>query len=56
MARVTGIDPEKKVIKTLVGELEYDLLVIANGSKTNYFRRSENVRAYISYEANTTGS
>ena len=37
MARVTGIDPEKKVIKTLVGELEYDLLVIANGSKTNYF-------------------
>jgi NADH dehydrogenase len=37
MARVTGIDPEKKCIKTLVGELSYDLLVIANGSKTNYF-------------------
>ncbi len=37
MARVTGIDPEKKKIKTLVGELDYDLLVIANGSKTNYF-------------------
>ena len=37
MARVTGIDPENKRIKTLVGDLEYDLLVIANGSKTNYF-------------------
>ena len=37
MARVTGIDLEKKCIKTLVGELDYDMLVIANGSKTNYF-------------------
>ena len=37
MARVTGIDPKKKRIQTLVGELDYDLLVIANGSKTNYF-------------------
>jgi len=37
MARVTGIDFEEKLVKTLVGELEYDLLVIANGSKTNYF-------------------
>ncbi len=37
MARVTGVDFDQKVIKTLVGELDYDLLVIANGSKTNYF-------------------
>lgn len=37
MARVIGIDAKKKQIKTLVGELDYDLLVIANGSKTNYF-------------------
>lgn len=37
MARVTGIDLEEKKIKTLVGELDYDMLVIANGSKTNYF-------------------
>lgn len=37
MARVTGIDLEAKCIKTLVGELDYDMLVIANGSKTNYF-------------------
>ncbi|MFT6871543.1 MAG: NADH dehydrogenase [Roseivirga sp.] len=37
MARVTGIDLEDKKIKTLVGELGYDMLIIANGSKTNYF-------------------
>ena len=37
MARVIGVDFDRKVIKTLVGELPYDLLVIANGSKTNYF-------------------
>lgn len=37
MARVTGVDFDKKLIKTLVGELDYDHLVIANGSKTNYF-------------------
>jgi NADH dehydrogenase len=37
MARVVGVDFDRKVIKTLVGELPYDLLVIANGSKTNYF-------------------
>jgi NADH dehydrogenase len=37
MARVTGIDVRGKKVKTLVGELDYDILVIANGSKTNYF-------------------
>jgi len=37
MARVTGIDVKEKKVKTLVGELDYDILVIANGSKTNYF-------------------
>lgn len=41
MARVTGIDPEKKHVKTLIGDLKYDLLVIANGSKTNYFGDQE---------------
>lgn len=41
MARVTGIDPEKKLVKTLVGSLKYDLLVIANGSKTNFFGDQE---------------
>ncbi len=37
MARVTGIDVDKRLIKTLVGEIDYDFLVLANGSKTNYF-------------------
>ena len=41
MARVTGIDLENKKIATLVGELSYDMLVIANGSKTNYFGNQE---------------
>ena len=37
MARVTGVDVEKKIVKTLVGEIDYDILVLANGSKTNFF-------------------
>ncbi len=37
MARVTGIDTDQKLVRTLVGDLKYDRLVIANGSKTNYF-------------------
>lgn len=41
MARVTGLNPTEKTITTLVGELKYDLLVIANGSKTNYFGNRE---------------
>ncbi|MFY0591627.1 NAD(P)/FAD-dependent oxidoreductase [Roseivirga sp.] len=41
MARVTGIDLDSKKISTLVGELSYDMLVIANGSKTNYFGNQE---------------
>lgn len=41
MARVTGLDVAQKKIKTLIGELSYDILVIANGSKTNYFGDKE---------------
>jgi len=37
MIRVTGIDVVTKTVKTLVGEINYDYLVLANGSKTNYF-------------------
>lgn len=37
MARVTSVNVKTKRVITLVGELSYDLLVIANGSKTNYF-------------------
>lgn len=41
MARVTGIDTANNKIQTLIGELSYDILVIANGSKTNYFGDQE---------------
>ncbi|MEO1053191.1 MAG: NAD(P)/FAD-dependent oxidoreductase [Bacteroidota bacterium] len=37
MAQVFGVDPDKKVIFTEIGALDYDYLVIACGSKTNYF-------------------
>ena len=37
MAEVASIDPEKKLIQSNIGELYYDYLVIATGSKTNFF-------------------
>ena len=37
LVRVTHIDPVAKVVTTLIGELKYDYLVIATGTKTNYF-------------------
>ena len=41
MALVNRIVPEKNVIDTTIGQLEYDYLVIAVGSKTNYFGQEE---------------
>ena len=41
MAKVTQIQPEEQKINTLIGDLYYDYLVIANGSKTNYFGNQE---------------
>lgn len=35
--RVTEIIPEKKKVKTLLGNLKYDYLVIATGATTNFF-------------------
>ncbi|MBO3270963.1 NAD(P)/FAD-dependent oxidoreductase [Hymenobacter defluvii] len=35
--RVTNVDPTAKTVTTLVGELSYDYLVIATGTRTNYF-------------------
>lgn len=35
--RVTKIDPAQKTISTLIGDLRYDFLVIATGTKSNYF-------------------
>ncbi len=37
LVRVTGINPVAKTVQTLVGELPYDYLIIATGTKTNYF-------------------
>lgn len=37
MVRVSKIDPVSKTITTLIGDLHYDYLVIATGSKSNFF-------------------
>ncbi len=37
MVRITKINPEKNTVSSLIGELHYDYLVIATGSRTNFF-------------------
>ncbi|WP_276389390.1 NAD(P)/FAD-dependent oxidoreductase [Eudoraea chungangensis] len=37
LAEVTEIDSENNTLSTSIGEIEYDYLVIATGTKTNYF-------------------
>ena len=37
MAKVKSVDTAKKRIKTTIGLLEYDFLIIATGSKNNFF-------------------
>ena len=37
LAEVKDIDPNKKQISTTIGTLDYDYLVIATGTKTNFF-------------------
>ncbi|MEM6514944.1 MAG: NAD(P)/FAD-dependent oxidoreductase [Bacteroidota bacterium] len=37
MANVSTIYPQKKQIKTSIGHIDYDYLVIATGTKTNFF-------------------
>ena len=37
MAEISNINTETKTIETTIGELEYDYLVLATGSQTNYF-------------------
>lgn len=39
--KVTGVDTSTKVISTLIGELPYDYLVIATGTKSNFFGNEE---------------
>ncbi len=37
MAEVTSIDAEKQLVHSTIGEVTYDYLVIATGSRTNFF-------------------
>lgn len=37
MAEVSHIEPNKQLIQSNIGELHYDFLIIATGSKTNFF-------------------
>ena len=41
MADVFEIDPNNKCLKTGIGDIEYDTLVIATGCKTNFFGNKE---------------
>lgn len=37
LVKVTGINPSSKTVSTLIGDLPYDYLVVATGTKSNYF-------------------
>ena len=37
MAEVQSVEPEEKILKTNIGDLSYDYLVLATGSTNNYF-------------------
>ena len=41
MAKVESVNTYKKTIKTTVGEIDYDYLVLAFGAKTNFFGNKE---------------
>lgn len=41
LGRVNEIDTQNQCVKTDIGEVHYDYLVIANGSKTNFFGNKE---------------
>ena len=41
MAEVNGIDPDQKKIRSNIGEICYDYLVIATGSVSNFFNNEE---------------
>jgi NADH dehydrogenase len=45
MVRVNKIDPATKTVTTLIGDLHYDYLVIASGSKSNFFG-NEQIQKY----------
>ncbi|MEO9954532.1 NAD(P)/FAD-dependent oxidoreductase [Nonlabens sp.] len=37
LGEVTSIDPDKKIVYSSIGDVSYDYLVIATGTKTNFF-------------------
>jgi NADH dehydrogenase len=45
LTEVTNINSEKNIIETAIGNLEYDHLIIATGSKTNFFG-SKNIETH----------
>ena len=45
LAEVKKINPQKKIVETSIGNLEYDELIIATGSKTNFFGNT-NIQKY----------
>ena len=45
MVRVSKIDPATKTVTTMIGDLHYDYLVIATGSKSNFFG-NEQIQKY----------
>lgn len=45
MVRVNKIDPKAKTVTTLIGDLSYDYLIIASGSKSNFFG-NEQIQKY----------
>ena len=45
LAEVTNVNADKKELETTIGNIEYDHLVIATGSKTNFFG-SKNIEKY----------
>jgi NADH dehydrogenase len=45
LVRVTGINPATQTVTTLIGDLSYDYLVLATGTKSNYFG-NEQIRRF----------
>ena len=45
LAKVTGINAEKRIVETTIGNLEYDELILATGSTTNFFGNT-NIQKY----------
>ncbi|MEE2801540.1 MAG: FAD-dependent oxidoreductase, partial [Bacteroidota bacterium] len=41
MAQVTQVVPEKNEIETNIGKLQFDYLILATGTKTNYFNNQQ---------------